>query len=212
MSSNPFEKISSDIIRLSLLKTNTQDIINFCQTTKESQRVCSSFFWQTVAQQKLKIYKLGEYKTWRKLVVDTNKRKNLTEIGKRYLKGDVTKNEAQRLIKNFLGEGTLIFKNKPALEHIKKVIKDDIKSKYREISEQLYYDPYYDPDEDTDPIELAIQYDIYVYYNVNSNMFTVFNHEVNQDRFLEVIDQRFDFMDEIEAKLIDKYKGEDFDF
>lgn len=84
------------------------DILNFCKTSKQLNRVCTNIFWKEIAYTKLNIKTLGKFENWAQLVLKLKYGPNdLYTIGQKYSYGVVTKKAAEDKLDDLLSNDKL---------------------------------------------------------------------------------------------------------
>jgi len=132
------EKMPPEVVRLSLLKLNIDDVVSFCQSSKEMKtKVCNEGFWRYYAKNRFKIKKLGRFKTWQQLVKAL--RYDLIAIFAEYKNGKYSKKEAEDLIKKLIKSNRLTLNGYNAIKIIKKFFQDYLYEKFHELDRKMHY-------------------------------------------------------------------------
>lgn len=164
------EKMNPDIIRMTLEKSNIDDALNFCRTSKDMMKVCTEAFWQTMAKNKLNITKKGQFKSWYNLVKSMKYGpEDITSIYKGYLFGIYTKLEAENMINQLINDEKLTHEGMDAIYIIKSRLEDELEEKY---DRRAYGMGYSDPGQNPGYVlEEMLGDDYWVYYDVNFDIY-----------------------------------------
>lgn len=175
-------KMPPEILRMTLLKLNVSDILNWCQINKEmTTKVCTIEFWQKVAKVKLQTEKLGTFKSWFELVKAMRwGRNDLVSISLSRLHQLETKNEAEIRIKKLIDNNKLTYKNKRAIAMIESTLEDYLEEKYQRLA-------YGEGEGEVNAVEVVVSERYSIYYNYKIDEFGVYEastHIIYEGLFL----------------------------